>query len=178
MHLVTTGDAAALAVARWQGTTLNLIGYLNRAHLAAACDETLLPTDRTNVIHGINALAERLAFAGPVMAFHAANEAVRLNHEANLAHRNDRTVPVDHDLAEILRREITYARAEIPPTASWPSKGGDYADMLQGILNAGVFVGADNARLLSGGATGNHIYYARGFYDAAAPNGPKQWLCR
>jgi len=177
MHLANTGDAAALAAARWQGTTLNLIGDLNLAHLAAACDETLLPTDRTNVIHGINALAERLAFAGPVMGFHAANEAVRLNHEANLAHRNDRTVPVDHDLAEILRREITYARAEIPPTASWPSKGGDYADMLQGILNAGVFVGADNARLFTSGIQGNHVYYSPGFYDAARPNGAQQWFC-
>ena len=96
MHLANTGDAAALAAARWQGTTLNLIGDLNLAHLAAACDETLLPSDRTNIIHGINALAERLAFAGPVMGLYAANEAVRLNHEANLAHRNDRTVPVDH----------------------------------------------------------------------------------
>ena len=178
MHLANTGDAAALAAARWQGTTLNLIGDLNLAHLAAACDETLLPSDRTNIINGINALAERLAFAGPVMAFHAANEAVRLNHEANLAHRNDRTIPVDHNLAEILRREIAYARAEVGSTPSWPTKGDDYADMLQGILNAGVFVGADNARLLSGGATGSHIYYARGFYDAAAPNGPKQWFCR
>ena len=177
MHLANTGDAAALAAARWQGTTLNLIGDLNLAHLAAACDETLLPPDRTNVIHGINALAERLAFAGPVMGLYAANEAVRLNHEANFARRNDRTVPTDQGLAEILRRESAYARAEIPPTSSWPTKGSDYADMLQSILNAGVFVGADNARLISGGATGDHIYYARGFYDAAAPNGPKQWLC-
>ena len=38
MHLANTGDAAALAAARWQGVTLNLIGDLNLAHLAAACD--------------------------------------------------------------------------------------------------------------------------------------------
>ena len=178
MHLANAGDSAALAAARWQGITLNMIGDLNLAHLAAACDETIVPEDMTNVIHGVNAIAERLMFAGPVMGLLAANEAVRLNHESSMANKSDRTVPIDHDLADILRREISFARTSIAPTRSWPTKGGDYADMLQAVLNAGVFAGADNARLLSSGATGNHIYYARGFYDAAAPNGPKQWFCR
>ena len=178
MRLANVGDAAALAAARWQGITLNMIGDVNLAHIAAACDPALAPEDFTNVVNGVNAIAERLAFAGPVMGLYAANEAVRLNHESHRARSSDKTVPVDEALAEIIRREIDFARAEIPPSRSWPTKGSDYADMLGSVLGAGVFVGADNARLLSSGATGDHIYYARGFYDAAAPNGAKQWFCR
>ena len=157
MHLANTGDAAAIAAARWQGITLNMIGDVNLAHIAAACDPTLAPEDYTNVVHGVNAIAERLAFAGPVMGLYAANEAVRINHESNNANSSNRTVPEDDGLAGIIRREIDFARAEIGPSATWPTKGGDYADMLQTVLNAGVFVGADNARLLSSGATGDHI---------------------
>ena len=178
MHLANTGDAAALAAARWQGITLNMIGDLNLAHIAAACDPSLAPEDFTNVVHGVNAIAERLAFAGPMMGLYAANEAVRLNHEANNSNRADKTVPTYYALAEILRRETVFARSDVSPTRTWPEKAADYAGMIQTVLDAGVFMGVDNARLLSSGATGNHIYYARGFYDAAAPNGPKQWLCR
>ena len=177
MRLINTGDAAALAAARWQGTTLNLIGDLNLAHLAAACDETILPPDRTNIIHGINALAERLAFAGPVMGLYSANLIVLRNHTANV-NGNDRAVPTDKDLAAIITAERDFARSSLPDTPSWPGRGNDYANMLQTILDNGVFVGADNARTISHGNIGNHIYYIRSFYYAAMPGGAKQWFCR
>ncbi len=177
MRLINTNDAAALAAARWQGTTLNLIGDLNLAHLAAACDETIPPSDRTNIIHGINALAERLAFAGPIMGLYSANLIVQRNHEAN-ANGQDHALSEDPSLASFIREERDFALTSLPSTPSWHSRGTDYANMLQTVLDTGVFVGADNARTLSAGSTGNHIYYVKAFYSAAPQYGARQWFCR
>ena len=180
MFLFNSADSAALAAARWQGITLNMIGDVNLAHLAAAIDQSLSPTDRTNVIVGVNAIAERLAFAGPMMGLYAANECVRLNYEANNAHRLDKTVPPDPDLSDVMRLEIDYIRQyqnELPNTDSWPTKVSDYLNMVETVFNAGVFVGIDNAQTFSGSIRGAHIYYQPGFYQAAQPNVSKRWFC-
>lgn len=177
-HLMSAGDAAALAAARWQGNTLNLIGDLNLAHLAAACDQTLSGTDRTNVIHGVNALAARLAFAGPTMGFHAANVAARRNFDANRA--PDAPPTIDHGMESLVAAEITFARNNgdiLNDDPLWRTKATDYANMLQTVLSDGLFVGADNARQIARGATGDHIYYNKGFYSAVSSR-TWQWFCR
>ena len=176
-RLITAGDAGALAAAHWQGTSLNLIGELNLAHLAAACDPQLTPADRTNVIDGINALAQRLAFAGPLMGLYAANRAVEENYRAN-AQGPDQTIPTDYGLSAVIREEAAFARQNLGDTELWSNKGGDYALMLESVLGAGVYAGCDNARLFSSGGTGDHIYYRREFYNAAAAGGARTWFCR
>ena len=176
-RLITAGDAGALAAAHWQGVTLNLIGELNLAHLAAACDYRLDPADRTNVIDGVNALAERLAFAGPLMGLYAANRAVEENYREN-AQGPDQTIPTDSGFTRILQEESAFARLHLGDTALWTGKGNDYARMLESVLAAGVYAGCDNARLFSSGGTGDHIYYCRAFYDAASSGGARTWFCR
>ncbi|MCQ2390608.1 MAG: hypothetical protein MJ240_04230 [Kiritimatiellae bacterium] len=176
-RLITAGDAGALAAAHWQGVTLNLIGELNLAHLAAACDYRLDPADRTNVIDGVNALAERLAFAGPLMGLYAANRAVEENYREN-AQGPDQTIPTDSGFTRILQEESAFARLHLGDTTLWTGKGDDYARMLENVLADGAYVGCDNARLFSSDGTGDHIYYRREFYNAAEANGPRTWFCR
>ena len=59
IRLQNAADASALALARWQGATLNLIGDLNLAHLAAVCQSN------RNAIAGIVAL-QPIAFVAPL----------------------------------------------------------------------------------------------------------------
>ena len=73
IRLQNAADASALALARWQGATLNLIGDLNLAHLAAVCQSN------RNAIAGIVALQQRLAFRGPTVGFKAANDLAKEN---------------------------------------------------------------------------------------------------
>ena len=86
IRLQNAADASALALARWQGTTLNMIGDLNIAHLAAICQSNV------NAISGVVQLQSRLAFIGPTIGFKAANEiaeknGVRISEDMTLATR-------------------------------------------------------------------------------------------
>ena len=63
IRLQNAADASALALARWQGVTLNLIGDLNLARLAAVCQSN------ENAVAGIGRLQGRLAFIGPTIGF-------------------------------------------------------------------------------------------------------------
>ena len=158
-RLQNAGDAAALMAARWQGITLNLIGELNLLHLAAAC-ETNLPA-----CIGIMALQERLAVAGPMVGFWAANETAKRN-----------GAPEDAEMTDIVMFAMRSAADRASPT--WPEKGLDYAAMMQTVAAGGVAAGADNARLLPvATVAGGHPLYDRAFYWAAEA---KDWptICR
>ena len=72
-RLQNAADASALALARWQGVTLNLIGDLNMAHLAAIC------VSNENAIAGIVALQRKLAFVGPTIGLKVANDIAEKN---------------------------------------------------------------------------------------------------
>ncbi len=158
-RIQNAGDSAALMAARWQGTTLNLIGELNMLHLAAACETNL------EAMAGIVALQERLAIAGPMVGFWAANETAKRN-----------GAPVDDDMTEIVRYAARAAETYTSP--DWPSKGTDYASMLRTVASDGVAAGADNAHLLPAVTVeGGHPLYSRTFYWAADS---KNWpaICR
>ena len=62
------GDAAALAAARWQGTTLNLIGELNLMHALALAT----PVPDEAAISAITNMQARLSFTGPLTGLYAA----------------------------------------------------------------------------------------------------------
>ena len=158
-RIQNAGDAAALMAARWQGVTLNLIGELNLLHLAAACETN------TEAMAGIVALQERLAIAGPMVGFWAANETAKRN-----------GAPVDEKMTDIVLYAARAADTYSSPT--WPEKGADYAAMLRTIAADGVAAGADNARLLPAVTVeGGHPLYDRVFYRAASS---KNWpaICR
>ena len=84
-RLQNAGDAAALAAARWQGITLNALGALNLAKIDVLCkvgDPSFNPAAwdaATNICERVTALQERIAFAGPLMGFYAAQRAALKN---------------------------------------------------------------------------------------------------
>ena len=160
-RLQNAGDAAALAAARWQGITLNALGALNLAKIDALCkvgDPEMNPAAwnaATNICERLTALQERLAFAGPLMGFYAAQRA---------ALKNGVEKP-DDDMAALVAESV-YRAPMLPGTELWPEKASDYADMLLGVSRDGIFVGADNAQYYNFAAQANHPLYSRAFYEA------------
>ena len=160
-RLQNAGDAAALAAARWQGITLNAIGALNLAKIEALCvagDPDFNPVQHRaakETCTRITALQQRLAFAGPLMGFYAAQRAVV---------KNGIETP-DPDMEALVAECITRA-AMIPSTELWPFKAQDYATMLHGAAADGVYAGADNAQFFNFAISSNHPLYNKAFYAA------------
>ena len=121
-RLQNAADASALALARWQGMTLNLIGDLNMAHLAAVCQSN------ETAIAGIVALQRRLAFIGPTIGFKEAND---------IAEKNRIAISQDMTLATRMVSEFM-------------DEG--YRRMLDGIIRDGIRIGVDNAAILRAGS--------------------------
>ncbi len=67
------GDAASLAAARWQATSLNLMGELNLLHAIA------LAAHDNSAVSLITNTQARLGFTGPMTALAAAQQAAMLN---------------------------------------------------------------------------------------------------
>ena len=160
-RLQNAGDAAALAAARWQGITLNALGALNLAKVEAMCaagDPDFNPMEHKSAKETctrITALQQRLAFAGPLMGFYAAQRAVV---------KNGIDVP-DPDMEALVAECISRAEM-IPGTELWPQKAQDYATMLRGAAADGVFAGTENAQYFNFAISANHPLYMKAFYAA------------
>ncbi len=121
IRLQNAADASALALARWQGITLNLIGELNLAHLAAVCHSN------RSAIAGIVSLQQRIAFMGPTVGFKAANDIARENGVG-------------------ISRDMTLATRLV---ADFMDEG--YGRMLDVVLRDGIRAGVDNAAMVRAG---------------------------
>ena len=157
-RLGNAGDAAALAAARWQGITLNLIGDLNLERLDAVCRHADAPQLADEISAGILALQERIAFACPIMGLHAANLAAKRNN-----------APVDSGLTRLVDEAVSRAALMEPdPDSTWPDKWRDYADMLRQVSSYGMAAGCDNAHLLDPASdfSDGHPLHAKPFYEA------------
>lgn len=148
------GDAAALAVARYQGELLNRIGAWNVEHLKAA-------------LKGDSALCESIAlrqlrccFLDPLEGLARGNEFAKKND----CERNDL-------MLEILRQHVSDIRAyyidnpELYPEP-WPGAWAEYAHNLEIVLSEGIWAGPDNIDFVDG-ATG-HFLLDKFFYEAIA----------
>lgn len=152
------GDSAALAGARWQATTLNLIGDLNVMQAVA------LTRGDTNEVAAINDLQARLCYVGPMIGLMAAQQAAKNNGIFN----NER-------FAERLRRHadevLDYgelgADGQMMFTEPYSNAWVEYSTMIRSVADAGVAVGPDNARLYSD-FSGGHILLLPDFYQAVA----------
>lgn len=154
------GDAAALAAARWQGTTLNLIGDLNLMHvLALSANDRVAEESITNI-------QARLCFVGPMIGFMASQQAAKQNQAyqndgfTELVREHARAVRVDYPSRTAPNGDMLFPE---PYTGAWS----EYADMLDLIASDGVAAGPDNARYFTDPA-GNHILLSPDFYDAIA----------
>ena len=168
-------DSAALAAARWQGRTLNMVGDLNLIQAAlisvAYADWLDLPKKgRPNFEDYLDAegyvaeyvdlheLRARLAFVGPLAAFAVAQQAAFNNgafHDPELA----------ENLA-LLAEDIRY-RVEGSP---YDNAFKDYADLLDQLVESGVAVGSYSLSLP------NHPLVKEEFYGAIA-QATAGWWC-
>ena len=151
------------AAARWQGITLNALGALNLAKIDVLCkigDPSLNPAAwdaATNICERVTALQERIAFAGPLMGFYAAQRA---------ALKNGVDKP-DADMAALVAEAASRAPM-LSGTDLWPEKAEDYADMLRGAARDGVCAGVDNAQFFNFAIRSSHPLYSKAFYEAVA----------
>ncbi len=152
------GDAAALAGARWQASSLNLLGELNLMHAMA------LATGNTNVVDIITNTQVRLCFTGPMTGVAAAQQGAKLNgmyvNEAYTAFVRDHADQVRSDYAA----SVAGAHALPEP---WPGAWGEYADMLDALADDGIAAGIDNAWFYND-PVGGHPLLEIEFYDAIA----------
>jgi hypothetical protein len=153
------GDAAALAAARWQGQTLNVIGELNIVQAvllteALAAGETGFPE-----VEALDELRSRLAFVGPVMGLVAANQAAKNNR----IYSNPTYTQQLLDHVEQVRWD--YPTQFDPP---WEDAWRDYADMLEAVAWHGIAAMPDNPSWYTDYVNWSHPLLNPAFYDAVA----------
>lgn len=148
------GDAAALAAARWQGISLNLIGDLNILQALA------LSHGDTNSSAQIAAVQARLCFAGPLVGLLAAQQAAKNNG----AYANPEYTAI---LMEDAARGTDYAADTNRFPEPYPGAWQEYGNMLASIAAEGVAVGPDNTQYFENFTTG-HLLQSRDFYWAVA----------
>lgn len=159
------GDAAALAAARWQGQTLNLIGVLNGMQALALSEALKREEFDPSAAEAIADLQARLCFVGPMLALEAAQQAAKNNGiyaVPSFSHRLS-----EH--AETVRNQYSF-RFEDPPyenQPSTPTAWDDYADMLDAIAEGGVAAWPENAHWYLD-YMGRHLLLNPSFYDAVS----------
>jgi hypothetical protein len=153
------GDGAALAAARWQGITLNLIGDLNIMQAVALTD------GRTNEAAEIAGLQARLCYVGPMIGFMAAQQAAKNNGVFNNADFTSNVLA--HAGTVRLSYAVPGADGQMLFPEPYPDAWNEYADMIEAIGAGGVAAGPDNARYYEDYA-GSHLLLELEFYDAVA----------
>ncbi|MGI5868593.1 MAG: pilus assembly protein TadG-related protein [Kiritimatiellia bacterium] len=152
------GDAAALAGARWQASTLNLIGELNLMHAAA------LAAGAMDAVDVITNTQIRLCFTGPMTGVAAAQQGAKLN---GMNVNEDFTAFVREHAAQVRNQYGASVGGSTALPEPWPGAWDEYADMLNAIANDGVAAGVDNAVFYTD-PMGGHVLLDMAFYDAIA----------
>lgn len=151
---MNAGDAAALAVARYQGELLNEMGNLNIEHLKAALDD-----DAPKCLE-LMARKARLAFLDPLHGIVVGNEAAKRN-----------GVTEDDAMTQILRehaievRTVYASNPDIYPEP-WEGAWDEYATALEVAIGGGVVAGPDNVEFV--GMISGHFLLMKSFYEAVA----------
>lgn len=145
-------DASALAAARWQGITLNLIGDLNIMQAVA-----LSAGDQAAAAQ-IAETQARLCFVGPLIGLLASQQAAKNN-----------GLYVNSSFSERLRAHANTVLADYAAVFAAPYENcwEEYGAMLLDIANAGVAAGPDNTAFFTDYSAG-HFLLTMDFYDAVA----------
>ena len=151
------GDAAALAAARWQGATLNLVGELNLFHVLA------LSSGNTNAVDAITNMQARLCFTGPLTGLFAAQAAAKQNR-----------IYVDTGMTSLINEHAGLIRSQYATLFAgsqyfqepWPGAWEQYADMLVQVARDGIAAGPDNTQFFLDPSSG-HMLFEKAFYEAA-----------
>lgn len=155
------GDAAALAAARWQGISLNLIGSLNIAQANAVLDDLSRGNTTSPNAQLISDLQGRIAFSGPLHGYVSAQQVAKLNGLHNHSSLND-------DLAEIANVTRTFFSRNytepFSPSSGFGNAWTEVADMYDLIIEQGMAVEA-TPQFIDYIDT-NHFLLNPSFYDA------------
>ncbi len=159
------GDAAALAAARWQGVSLNMIGHLNVIQAVSVSNALIRGDTEFPEAEALADLRARIAFTGPMTGLAAAQQAARQN---GLFNRDSYTRIVQRHAARVrsqyaIRFPEPYRNFPSPPTA-WD----DYAGMIEAIAQEGVAALPDNAQFYADYRHRDHLLLNPDFYDAIA----------
>ncbi len=149
------GDAAALAAARWQGLTLNLVGDLNIMQALA------LSGGDTNAAGQIAEMQARLRYMGPLVGLAAAQQAAKHN-----------GIFVNAAFSAALQEHADEVRAVYMDAAGgfaepWPGCWDAYAGVLEALAGEGLAAAPDNTRRYND-YNGDHVLLDPSFYDAIA----------
>ena len=158
------GDGAALAAARWQGITLNILGELNAAQAVSINDSLLRGDTNFAEARAIADLQARVCFAGPMIGFASAQQAGKNNGiHANSAFTAQ---VVGHAAAVRAYAAAAKSQGVRPPyvNSDGSTAWDDYADMLSVIGGEGIVAMPGRASPYSG----YHILLDRDFYQAIA----------
>lgn len=152
------GDSAALAGARWQAITLNLIGDLNVMQAVA------LTRGETNEAAEINELQARLCYVGPMIGLAVAQQAAKNN---GIFNNESYAKRLRTHAEEVLEYRALGGDGRMMFTEPYSNAWVEYSAMIQSVAEGGVAVGPDNARLYTD-YSGGHILLTPAFYDAVA----------
>ena len=150
------GDAAALAAARWQGATINLVGELNLLHVLALCAQDPAAVD------AITNMQARLCFSGPLTGLLAAQVAAKNNHIYN---DPDMTALLNEHAATIRSQYAAQFDGSMYFAEPWPGAWKDYADMIESVASDGIAAGPDNTQFFLDPSS-DHILLEKAFYEA------------
>lgn len=151
---MNAGDAASLAVARYQGELLNRIGTLNVAHLKAAIrgdGERCAAIVRTQL---------RLCFLDPIEGILVGNQAAMNNG----AEPCPRVAKLLRDHAQAVRQQYI-TNPELYPEP-WEGAWAEYATCLEVAASNELYAGPDNITFRD--AACGHTLLNRSFYEAIA----------
>lgn len=163
------GDAAALAGARWQAISLNLIGNLNVAQAVAITDSIAAGETASPEAELIADLQGRLKFSGPLFGFMAAQQVAKNNG----MHNNEEFENFYRTHAANVAADYLsdYPEEPFTPLPEFGNAWLEYADTLDLIADHGIAVDAENFRYFANYVDSSHILLNPSFYDAvAAPN--------
>ncbi|MEX2382439.1 MAG: hypothetical protein WD490_08650 [Opitutales bacterium] len=151
------GDAAALAGARWQAISLNLIGSLNVAQALALSESISAGSAYNPEAELISDLQKRISISGPLYGFVAAQQAAKQNGIFN----NDHFATLIRDHADIIRS--TPFPITFEPSGFYTSPRDEVADMFELIASHGVAIMEQIPR-----TSPYYLLLDRGFYAAIA----------
>lgn len=145
-------DASALAAARWQGITLNLIGDLNIMQAVA------LSAGASNAAQQIAETQSRLCYVGPIIGLLASQQAAKNN-----------GIYVNPAFSERLAAHANSVLSDYSAVFAEPYANcwNEYGAMLMSIAESGVAAAPDNTCFYTD-YSGGHTLLDPGFYDAIA----------
>jgi len=158
------GDSAALAGARWQAISLNLIGSLNVAEAMAITDSLSSGATSSPEAELIAELQRRVTFSGPMFGYIASQQAAKNNGIFN-----------QDSFEETLRAHIQLVETDyldfypepFDPVPPYNNAWEEYAGMLTLLADHGIAVNAAWQYYRNYSHT-NHLLLNPGFYDAIA----------